>query len=77
MLTNPSRTTVYLDPLLHRALKVRAAETDRSVSELINESIRISLLEDCEDLAAFRERAEEPVLAFEDLVKDLRRRGKL
>ncbi len=77
MPTNTSRTTVYLDPFLHKALRLKAAETDHSVSELINESIRLSLLEDGEDLAAFRERAKEPVLAFEDLVKDLRQRGKL
>ena len=72
-----NRATVYLEPHLHKALKVKAAETDHSVSTLINDAIRISLLEDAEDLAAFQERAKEPVLAFEEMVGDLRRRGKL
>jgi hypothetical protein len=75
--TTLNRATVYLEPHLHKALKVKAAETDNSVSTLINEAIRVSLLEDAEDLAAFRDRADEPVLFFEEVVKDLRRRGKL
>ena len=52
------RATVYFDPHLHRALRIKAAETDRSVSELVNEAIRHSLAEDAEDLAAFEARAE-------------------
>ena len=71
------RSTVYLQPHLHRALKLKAAETDRSVSDLVNHAVRLSLLEDAEDLAAFDERAREPNLAFEAMVKDLRRRGRL
>ncbi len=71
------RATVYLDSNLHRALKLKAAETDKSVSELINEAVRLSLLEDAEDLAAFKERAGEPNLAFEAVLKDLKRRGRL
>ena len=58
------RATVYLDPALHRALRVKAAETDRSLSELVNDAVRRSLMEDQMDLAAFEERAEEPLLAF-------------
>ncbi|MCK4237472.1 MAG: ribbon-helix-helix protein, CopG family [Candidatus Krumholzibacteria bacterium] len=71
------RTTVYFDPELHRALRLKAAETDRSVSELVNEAIRLSLVEDAEDLIAFEERSSEREYPFEDLVKDLRRRGKI
>lgn len=70
-----SRATVYLDPMLHRALKIKAAETSRSVSDLVNEAIKESLREDATDLAAFEERAAEPVLAFEDVLKDLKRSG--
>jgi len=71
------RATVYLDPSLHRALRVKAAETDESVSALVNSAVRLSLGEDAADLAAFRARAQEPVLAFEAVLKDLKRRGKL
>jgi len=68
---------VYFNPQLHRALRLKAAETDRSLSELVNEAVRCSLAEDAEDLAAFDERASEPDLLFEDVVKDLKRRGKI
>ena len=71
----PKRATIYFDPALHRALRVKAAETDRSLSDLVNEAIRLSLSEDAEDLAAFEERAIEPDITFEDVVKDLKRSG--
>jgi len=71
------RATVYLDPSLHRALRVKAAETEKSVSALVNSAVRLSLGEDAADLAAFKVRAQEPVLAFEAVLKDLKRRGKL
>ena len=71
------RATVYLDPNLHRALRVKAAQTDRSLSELVNAAVRRTLAEDAEDLAAFDARAKEPNLAFELVLKDLKRRGKL
>ena len=66
---------MYFDPALHRALRVKAAETDRSLSDIVNEAVKLSLLEDAEDLAAFEERAGEPSLAFEEVVKALRRSG--
>ena len=71
------RATVYFDESLHKALRLKAAETDQSISDLVNTAVRTILLEDAEDLAAFRERAKEPTVAFEDLVRDLKRRGKL
>jgi plasmid stability protein len=71
------RATGYFDPSLHKALRVKAAETERSLSELVNAAIRQSLAEDAEDLAAFDDRAREPSLAFEDVLKDLKRCGKL
>jgi plasmid stability protein len=76
-MSSPRRATVYLDPELHRALRVKAAETDKSISELVNAAVRQTLAEDAEDLAAFRGRAKEPNLDFESVLKDLRRRGKL
>ena len=77
MSTNPKRATVYFDPELHRALRLKAAETDRSMSDLVNEAVQLSLAEDAEDLAVFEERRNEPSLPFEDVVKDLKRRGKI
>lgn len=77
MTTSQKRATVYFDPAIHRALRVKAAETDRSVSDIVNEAVKLSLLEDAEDLAAFEERASEPSLAFEDVVKELRRSGSI
>jgi hypothetical protein len=71
------RATVYLDADLHRALRVKAAETDKSISDLVNEAVRLNLAEDAEDLAAYRTRAKEPNLDLEKVLRDLRRRGKL
>lgn len=68
---------MYLDSDLHRALRMKAAETDQSLSDLVNSAIRRSLLEDAEDLTAFDERAHEPRLDFGAVVKDLKKRGKL
>jgi len=77
MSTTQKRATVYLDPELHRALRVKAAETDRTMSDLVNEAIQLALAEDAEDLAALDQRAGEPNLPFEDVVKELRKRGKI
>ena len=71
------RATIYLDADLHRAARMKAVETETSVSDLVNAALRQSLAEDADDLAAFRARAKEPNLDFEAVVKDLRRRGKL
>jgi hypothetical protein len=71
------RATIYFEEPVHKALRLKAAETDQSVSDLVNEAVRRSLSEDADDLAAFRDRAEEPALAFEDFVADLKHRGAL
>ena len=71
------RATIYLDPDLHRALRVKAAIADRSISELVNDAVRQNLVEDGEDLADYRARAKEPSLDLERVLKDLKRRGKL
>ena len=71
------RATVYFNPRVHRALRLRAAETDQSVSDIVNEAVTLSLQEDAEDLAAFDERAHEPDVRFLDAVRDLRHRGKI
>ncbi|MCH8191730.1 MAG: CopG family transcriptional regulator [Chloroflexi bacterium] len=77
MTSSQKRATIYMDTELHRALRFKAAETDRSISDLVNEAVRLSLAEDLEDLAIIRERAGEPDLSFEAVVNDLKRRGKL
>ena len=71
------RATVYFDASLHKALRLKAAQTEVSVSGLVNAAVRRSLAEDAEDLAAFDTRASEPNLDFEDVSKDLKRRGKI
>ena len=77
MKSRPKRTTVYFEPQLHRALRLKAVETERSLSNLTNAAVRQSLMEDAEDLAAFEARAQEPSLSFEAALKDLRKRGRL
>jgi hypothetical protein len=71
------RSTIYLDPALHRALRIKAIHTHRSMSELVNDAVRMALREDREDLAAFDERAEERTISYEELLKDLRAHGKI
>jgi plasmid stability protein len=73
----PKRSTIYLPAEVHRALRLKAAASDRSISDLVSEAVRLSLAEDAEDLEAFDKRARERSLSFENVVKALRRRGKL
>ncbi len=77
MKTTSKKSTIYFDPQIHKALRMKAAETDSSVSDIVNNAVRLTLSEDAEDIAAFDERASEPNLSFEDVLKDLRKRGKL
>ena len=71
------RATVYLDPEIHRALKLKAASSDQSISEMVNDAVRLALAEDAEDLEAFESRVSEPELDFDTFVKDLKRSGKI
>ena len=71
------RATIYLDADLHRALKMKSAVQDRSVSDLVNDAVRGMLREDAEDLGAFEERADEPFVAYEKMVKWLKADGQL
>jgi predicted transcriptional regulator len=73
----PKRATIYLDPDLHRALKLKAVQMDRSISDLVSEAVKESLAEDAGDLAAFDARASEPNLDFEEVLRDLKERGVL
>ena len=71
------RSTIYFDPALHRALRIKAAATDQTISDLVNDAVRLALAEDVEDLAVFEERTDEPNLSFEEVVKSLKRSGKV
>lgn len=71
------RATIYFDPELHRALKLKAADGGRSVSEIVNDAVRLALSEDAEDLQAIEDRQAEATLDFATVVKDMKRRGKL
>jgi hypothetical protein len=73
--TKSKRTTVYFTPAVHRALRLKAAETDQSVSDLVNEAVLGILAEDSEDLEAFEERAGEPSLSFADVLREMRESG--
>jgi plasmid stability protein len=76
-MSTSKRATVYFDSDIHRALRLRAAASDKSISDMVNEAVKLALAEDAEDLAAFGERKREPNLDFEQFVKALKRRGKL
>jgi predicted transcriptional regulator len=71
------RATVYLDSDLHRALRLKAAAADRSISAIVNEAVRRSLAEDAVDLAAIERRVAEPEADFAVVVKGMKRRGRL
>lgn len=77
MATPAKRATIYLDPIVHKALKLKAVETSRSVSDLVNQAVRESLAEDAEDLAAFEERANAPLLSYDEMVKRLKKDGRI
>ena len=77
MTQTAKRSTIYFDPELHRALRLKAAETDRSMSDLVNDAVKLALAQDADDLAAFDERAAEPNLAFEAVVRALKADGKI
>lgn len=76
-MTAIKRTTIYFEADLHQALRLKAATTSRSVSEIVNEALRQSLREDEEDLSAINQRVAEPTMSYEALLKDLKAHGKL
>jgi hypothetical protein len=76
-MTSPKRATVYFEPQIHRAMRLKAATTDRSISDMVNDAVKLALAEDAEDLAAFEERAHERSIDFEAVVKSSRRHGQI
>jgi metal-responsive CopG/Arc/MetJ family transcriptional regulator len=77
MRTQSNRATIYLDAELHKALKLKAVETSRSVSELVNDAVRQALIEYTEDPEAFEERAGEPLISYDEMVKRLKKDGRI
>jgi predicted transcriptional regulator len=75
--TAATRATIYLDPELHKALRLKAVETSQSLSKLVNDAIRESLSEDAEDIAAFEERIKEPLISYETMIKRLKKDGRI
>lgn len=71
------RSTIYFDPQIHAALRLKAVHTHRTVSDIVNDAVRAVLAEDQEDLAAFEERVSEPTMSYEALLKNLKAHGKL
>ena len=76
-MNSAKRATVYFEPEIHRALRLKAAASDKSISDMVNDAVKLTLAEDAEDLEAFESRKREPSLDFEQFVKALKRRGKL
>ena len=77
MTTQNKRTTIYLNPELHKALRMKAAASSKSVTELINDAVRESLAEDTEDNAAILVREKEPSISYDEMVKRLKKDGLL
>lgn len=77
METTVKRATIYLDEVVHKALKIKSLETSRSISDLVNSAVKEALAEDAEDLAAFENRAKEPLLSYDEMVKRLKKNGRI
>jgi hypothetical protein len=77
MAVQTKRSTIYLEPDLHRAVRLKSVHTNRSISEIVNDSLREALREDQEDLDAFEQRADEPVMSYETLLNKLKADGKI
>ena len=77
MATLSKRSTIYLDPAIHQALRIKSLETSRSMSEIINEAVKKALAEDSEDFDAFDERADEPLISYEQMIKRLKKDGRI
>ena len=71
------RATVYFEAEVHRALRLKAAASDRSISDMVNDAVKATLAEDAEDLAAFSERKNDKSLSFDTFVQGLKRRGRI
>ena len=71
------RSTVYFEPSIHQALKMKAASSDVSISEIVDEAVRLLISEDQQDLQAIAERVNEPEISYERMINDLKADGKI
>jgi plasmid stability protein len=74
---NSKRATVYFSPDIHKALRLRAAASDRSMSDMVNDAVRLVLAEDTTDLDAFTSRRSEKATSFESFVAGMKRLGRI
>jgi hypothetical protein len=77
MSVQAKRATIYFDPEIHRALKLKAMETSRSITNLVNQAVKEALAEDAEDILACEERENEPLISYDQMVKKLRKDGRI
>ena len=77
MATETKRATIYFDPSIHQALKYKSIETSRSISTLVNEAVKAALSEDADDIIAYEARMDEPLISFSDMVKRLKKDGRI
>ena len=77
MATKVKRATIYFDPDLHKALRLKSVETSRSITDLVNEAVREALSEDAEDIIAFEKRKDEPLISYDQMVKKLKKNGSI
>lgn len=77
MKTKYKRATIYFDTQLHRALKMKAAQSERTISEIVNVAVSRTLHEDLEDLLVFEERKGESETGLEQVLKELKASGKI
>ena len=77
MTTQAKRATIYFDPVLHKALKLKSVETSRSITDLVNEAVREALSEDADDIIAFDKRKNEPLISYDQMVKKLKKNGSI
>lgn len=75
--TQTKRATIYFDPDLHKALKLKSVETSRSITDLVNEAVREALSEDAEDIIAFENRKDEPIISYDQMIKRLKKNGSI
>ncbi|BDD86876.1 hypothetical protein [Desulfofustis limnaeus] len=77
MSTQAKRATIYFDPDIHKALKIKSLETSRSITDLVNQAVKEALSDDVEDILSFEERKNEPLISYDQMVKKLRKDGRI
>ncbi len=70
-----SKATLYLEEPIHRALRLKAAETNQSMSELVNDALKASLQEDLEDIIDWRDRKDDEAVGYEAFIEMLKQDG--